>query len=198
MDLGPVGAGIEPVLLGVAGDAVGAGADITAAVELMPDRRRELEDVDLVAHQDVLEHGPGVDDLVGDEARLFEIGVAIGLAQLPFGELVRKAERHVAAGAREHVQEQAEPLGAAGNVVEHDAGAILGAQDRFRREADVLLPGGAAHGADLAELIGQREPFAQVVIGDAGLEIAACVHPCRPVLCGAYDPPPCLRFRDMF
>ena len=39
MHLRAIGAGIEPVLLRIAGDAVGAGADIAAAVLLVPDRR---------------------------------------------------------------------------------------------------------------------------------------------------------------
>ena len=62
--LGAVGAGVQPVLLGIAGDAVGAGADVAAAVLLVPFRRREFGDVDVVAHHDVLEHRAVVDDLV--------------------------------------------------------------------------------------------------------------------------------------
>jgi hypothetical protein len=116
--LGAIGAGVEPVLLGIAGDAVGSGADIPAAVELVPDRRGEFEHVDRVANHDVLEHRPGVDDLMGDDAHLLEIGLAVSFAELPFGEVVGEPERHVAARPREHVQQ-----------IEHDAGTALGAQD---------------------------------------------------------------------
>src|SRR5262249_3735111 len=75
--LGAVGAGVEPVLLGIARDAVGAGADITAAVPLVPDRGRELGDVDVVAHHDVLEDGPVLDDLVWDDLLILEVGFAV-------------------------------------------------------------------------------------------------------------------------
>ncbi len=61
---GAIGAGIEPVLLRVAGDAVGAGADVAAAVLLVPDRRREFGHVDVVAGQHVFQHRPVVDDLM--------------------------------------------------------------------------------------------------------------------------------------
>ena len=63
-------------------------------------------------------------------------------------------------------------LRAAGHIVEHDAGAVLGAQDRFGGEADVFLPARALDGAHFAEPFGMREPFAQIVIGDVGCNIA--------------------------
>ena len=72
-------------------------------------------------------------------------------------------------------------LGAAGDVVEHHAGAVLLAQHSLGGEADILLPGGAADMAHLAELLGQVEPFAQVVIVlDPGRRIAAALHSIPP------------------
>ena len=171
-----VGAGIEPVLLGIAGDGVGAGADIVAAVLLVPFRRRELGDVDVVAHHDVLQDRAIVDDLVRDDALLLQIGFAIGVAELPLGEMIGKAERHVAARAGEHVQQQPEALGAARDVLEHDAGAVLRAQHRLGGEPDILLAVGALDGADLAQALGHREPFAQIVVGDVAGEIAFVGH----------------------
>ena len=97
---------------------------------------------------------------------LLEIGVAIGLAQLPFGEVIGKAQRHVAARAGEDVEQQAKALGTAGNVVEHDARAVLGAQHRLGGEPDILLPARARDLAHLAQPLGIGEPFAQIVIGD--------------------------------
>jgi len=82
--LRPVGAGIEPVLVRVAGDRVGAGADIAAAILFVPDRGGEFEHIDVVARHDVLEHRAVRHDLVGNELHVLEIGVAVGLAQLPF------------------------------------------------------------------------------------------------------------------
>ena len=171
-----VRAGIQPVLLGVAGDAVGAGADVAAAVLLVPDRRGELGDVDLVAHHDVLEHRAALDDLVRDDPRLLEIGLAIGVAELPLGQVIGEAEGHVAPFASEHVEQHAKALRAAGHVLEHHAGAVLGAQDRLGGEPDILLPGCAAHDLHLAKPPRQREPFAQVVIVDMRGEVAAGGH----------------------
>ena len=151
-----IGAGVEPVLFRIAGDAVGAGADVAAAVLLVPDRGGEFGHVDIVAHHDVLEHRAVLDDLVRDDLRLLQIGLAIGVAQLPFGQVVGKAERHVAADAGEHVEQQPEALGRAGHLVEHHAGPVLGAQDRFGGEPDVLLPGRALDVPDLAEPLRQR------------------------------------------
>ena len=168
---GAVGAGVEPVLLRVAGDAVGAGADVAAAVLLVPDRRGELGDVDGVAGQHVLEDRAVVDDLVRDRLLLLQVGLAEAVGQLPFGQVIGKAERHVAADAGEHVEQHAEALGAARDVVEHHAGAVLGAQDRLGGEPDVLLPVRALDVAHLAEQLGAREPFAQVVVGDGAVTL---------------------------
>ena len=174
--LGAVGPGIQPVLLGIAGDAVGAGADVAAAVLLVPFRRREFGDVDVVPHHDVLEHRPVVDDDVRDDALLLQIGLAIGVAQLPLGEVLGKTERHVAAGAGEHVEQQAKALGAARDILEHHARALFGAQHRLGREPDVLLAIGALDGADLAQALGHREPFAQIVVGDVAGEVSLINH----------------------
>ncbi len=183
--LRPVGAGVEPVLVRVAGDRIGAGADIAAAVLLVPDRGGEFEDVDVVARHDVLEHRAVRHDLVGHQLHVLEIGLAIGLAQLPFAQVVRKAEGHVAARAGEDVEQQPKALGAARDVVEHHAGAVLGTQDRLRGEADVLLPGRALDVADLAQALGMIEPPAQVVIGDMPLQVAPLVHRWFPLArCG--------------
>ncbi len=179
-----IGAGVEPVLLGVDGDAVGAGADIAAAVLLVPDRGGELGDVDVIAQHDVLEHRAVVDDLVRDDLRLDEIGLAIGVGELPLGQVVRKSKGQVAPPAGEHVEQHAEALRAAGHVLEHDAGAVLGAQDRLGGEPDILLPGCAAHDLHLAQPLREREPFAQVVVGDVRGEVAAGGHSvCFPCDC---------------
>ena len=183
MHLRAIGAGIEPVLLRIAGDAVGAGADVAAAVLLVPDRRGEFGDVDVVAHHDVLEHRAVLDDLVRDDLRILQIGFAIGVAQLPFGEMVGEAERHVAAHAGEHVEQQPEALGRARHLVEHHAGAVLGAQDRLRDQPDVLLPGRALEVLHLAEPLGGAEPLAQVVIGDVGFDVASVGHSSFSTVC---------------
>jgi hypothetical protein len=174
--LGAIGAGIEPALLRIAGDGVGAGADIAAAVLLVPFRRRELGDVDLIAHHDILEHRPVLDDDVGHDALLLQIGLAVGVAELPFAEVIGKAERHVAARAGEHVEQQAKALRAARDVLEHHARAVLGPQHRLGGEPDVLLAVRALDRAHLAQTLGHRQPFAQIVVGDIAGEVSLIDH----------------------
>jgi hypothetical protein len=166
-DLRPIGAGIEPLLLRVAGDGIGAGTDVAAAVLFVPNRRREFQNVDGVAHQHVFEDRPVVDDLVRHDFRLSQERLTIGVAQLPFRQMVGEAERHVAPRSGEHVHQQTKARRTAVDVLEHDARPVLGAQNRLSSEPDILLPVGAAHHTHFAEPLGFREPFAQIVIGDA-------------------------------
>src|SRR5262249_61687538 len=148
------GAGVGPVLLGIARDAVGAGADVAPAVLLVPLRRRELGDVNLVAHHDVLEYRSVVDDDVRHDALLLQIGLAVGVAELPFAQVIGKAERHVAARAGEHVEPEAEAIRAAWDVLEHHAWAVLRPQHRLGGEPDVLLAVSALNRAHLAQPFG--------------------------------------------
>ena len=90
--------------------------------------------------------------------------------------MIGKAQRHVAADAGEHVEQHAKALRRARHLVEHHAGAVLLAQDRLGGEADVLLPARALHVPHLAEQFGAGEPLAQIVVGDAGVDVAAVVH----------------------
>src|SRR5262249_11665954 len=105
-----------------------------------------------------------------------QIGLAIGVAQLPFTEVIGKAERHVAALAGKHVHEQAKAFWTARDVLEHDAGAVLGAQHRLGSESDVLFAVCALDGADLAEALGHGEPFTQVVVGDVASKVTLSAH----------------------
>ena len=181
-----IGAGVQPVLFRIARDRERARADIAAAVLLVPDGRGEFLHVDVGAHEDVLEHRAIGDDLVRDDLRPREIGLAIGVRELPLGQMIGEAERHVAASAGKHVHQDAETFRTPGNFVEHDAGPVLGAQDRFRGKADVLLPGGALDVAHLAQALGMDEPLAQVVVADLAGKIAALVHQ-DPVSSAAYS-----------
>jgi hypothetical protein len=90
--------------------------------------------------------------------------------------VIGKAERHVATLAREHVHEQAKAFWAARDVLEHDAGAVLGAQHRLGGKSDVFLAVCALDRADLAEALGHRQPFAQIVIGNIAGDVALPAH----------------------
>ncbi len=66
--LHPVGAEIDPVAVGIAGDDQAFGADVAAAVVLVPLRRREGVDVDGAAFEHVLQHRAfGDDDRAGSD-----------------------------------------------------------------------------------------------------------------------------------
>jgi len=90
--------------------------------------------------------------------------------------MVGKTERHVATRAGEHIHEQAKALRAARDVLKHDARAMLGAQHRFGGEPDILLAASALDGADLVKPLGERKPFAQIVIGDIACKIPLVDH----------------------
>src|SRR5215212_8432730 len=92
-----VRAGIEPVLLGIARDAVGPSADVTAAVLFVPDRRRKRFDVHVVPTHNVLENRSVVDNFVRDEALRTEIRFAKSVAQFPLGKMVGETKGHVPA-----------------------------------------------------------------------------------------------------
>ena len=111
-----------------------------------------------------------------DHPLLLEIGFAIGVAELPFGEVIGKAERHVATRAGEHVQQQPKALGTIGDVLEHDARSVFGPQHRLGCKPDVLLAIGALDRAHLAQPLGERKPFAQIVIRDIAGEIPLVDH----------------------
>src|SRR5215813_11293325 len=81
--------------------------------------------------------------------------------------MIGKAESHVAPRAGEHVHQQAKARRTPVDVLEHDARPVLGSQNCFSGEPDILLPVGAAHYTHFAEPLGLGEPFAQIVIGDA-------------------------------
>src|SRR5712692_1722721 len=93
--------------------------------------------------------------------------------------MVGEAERHVAAGAGEHIEEKTNPSGTAGNVVEHDARAVVRAQHDLRSEPDILLPARSMHGANFAETLGEGQPLSQVVERDLALDVARAAHDVR-------------------
>src|SRR5262249_57133624 len=76
----------------------------------------------------------------------------------------------------EHVRQQAEAFRTTWDALEHDAGAVLRAQHRLGGKPDLLLAVCPFDGADLAQALGYREPFAQVVVGDIAGEIALPDH----------------------
>ena len=166
VDHHPVGADVDPVLFGIAGDVVAAGADVASAVGFVPERDGEFGDVDGVAGEHVLHHRAGLDELMGDGLQLAHVVFEEGLGELELVEFDREAQGEVLALAAEEIGQDARALLGAGDVFEDHARRVLVVLDEFGGHADVFLPGGALDVPDLAQFLGFRNPFAQVFVGD--------------------------------
>ena len=68
-----VGAEVDPALVRVLGHHQAARADVASAVQLVDERHRKLEQVDVVALEDVLHHRPGVHHAVRDRVVLRDL-----------------------------------------------------------------------------------------------------------------------------
>ena len=179
----PVRAEVHPVLLGIARDVEAAGADVAAAVVLVPDRRRELRHVDVVTHHDVLEDRSATDFPIWDGLHLFEAVLQERFAQLELRQARLVAEGHVLAFPAEEVGKNAETLRVAGHVVEDDTRRSVRVHGDLRGHADVFLPRGAANDLDLAEFLRLGDPFAKVVVNEVHRRGAAGLAfdvRCRP------------------
>ena len=112
--------------------------------------------------------GPSVDDLVGNEAHVLEIGVAVGVAELPFGQVIRERRRSCCGAFRRTCSTAARnPFGQPGMSSNTTQGPFSA-----RKIASAARPISSCQlaprdRADLAEPLGKRQPLAQVVIGDA-------------------------------
>src|SRR6266508_2001864 len=155
------------------GDIEAAGADVTAAVGLVPFRRRKAGDVDVISLHDVLEDRAFI-DVFGRNAlhRRHEMG-AEAFAQFDLVEVGREAQRHILALAAEEIDEHAAALDRPGNPVEDKAGRAIVMERHARDHADILLPGQTAHVFDLVEPARLVEPLAQIVIRQARRDIGA-------------------------
>ncbi len=173
LDHHAVGAGVDPFLVGVLGDVVGAGADVAAAVFLVPLRRRELVHVDVVARQNVLQHRAVLDDLVLDRLLgLGDVGQAFGQFQLV--HVGREADGQALALAAEEVGQHAVAVLAAGDLVEQGAGRRVGMVQQFGHHADLTLPAQAVQVAHLAQLIGLLDKFAEITVSEGVLYVVGC------------------------
>src|ERR1700752_1955331 len=92
MDHNPIGAVITPSFVGLAGDIDASRTDIAAAVFIMPERRRELEHVDIAVFVHVVEKSTFL-----DEFRRYRLDTLIivfpNLDEIHFGFAWRKPQR---------------------------------------------------------------------------------------------------------
>ena len=142
----------------------------------MPNRRRKLEHIDVVAKHDVLKDRTVGDDLVRNDPRMFEIRGPVRVAHFPFAQMLRQPERHRAALAGEHIHQQAKALRAAGNVLEDDARTVIRAHDGLRRKAHIFFRVGAGNRTHFAETIGGRKPLTQIGVRNVGGGVGMVCH----------------------
>ena len=161
-----IGAVVDPAGVGIAHDHHVAGADVVAAVVLVPARRRDLGDVDVLAGVDVLQERPGLDHRRAGccappscSVRQYDTSsTAEPSAGRPSVRLMRRTEVRMFARMRW-------PCAIARNVVEQHRRVAHLAHVEIDDAADLLLALGAR---DLLHLAGgpQRlDPGAQVLLG---------------------------------
>src|SRR5262249_54377178 len=162
--LDAVGAVIDPAGVGILHDDHAAGADVVAAVVLVPARGRDLEEIDRAAAGDVLQERTGVDRHRRDRLGVLHVATP-ELHQLHLRRLGRHAEGEVDAPHRgEDVRDHAIARRIAGYVVEQDGRAAARALVDVDDAADLLLALGTADRGELAGFLQGREPGAQVLV----------------------------------
>ena len=176
-----VGAVVDPAGVGIAHDHHVAGADVVAAVVLVPARHRDLEQVDIVAGLDVLQERTARHRYRRDGLRFLHVFAPMP-HQLDLGAVGRVAHRHVDAADRgEQIRQNPMTLRISRDVVEqHQRIADLALVD-IDDAADLALTLGAADVGDLAGRLHLREPSAQILfrrVGGAcrGSRIDVLVH----------------------
>ncbi len=186
VDHDAVGAAVDPALVGIAGDVEAAGADIAAAVLLVPFRRRELGHVDRVALHDIFQDRGGGDVFRRDLLHLRHVVLAELLGQLELAEVGREAQRHVLALAAEEVNEHAAAGQRTRHVLEEHRRRLLVMQNDLGSHADIVLPVETLHRAHLAQFARFFEPFAQIAIGEPRLDVGAraALRPASPAADG--------------
>ena len=184
-----IGAVVDPAGVGIAHDHHVAGADVIAAVVLVPARHRNLEKVDVVAGLDVLQERAARHLDRRDGLGLLHVFAPMA-NQLDLGAIGRIAHRHVDAADRgEQVRQDAVALGIAGDVVEqHQRIADLALED-IDDAADLALALGAADVRHLAGRLHLREPGAQILLRRIGFRRGAArinvtVHSVVPLIQG--------------
>ena len=172
VDLGAIGAEIEPAVVGVLRHRAVGGADEARLVELVMARHRKFQHIDLVALDHVLQDRPVIDEAGRQRFELRHARV-IALHHVDLAlvfERQPERERHAADG-REVAVKGAKTLRISGNLVE---------QDRRRRVARLLgehvgdsphldIPMGAIDMQQLAHPVDFIEPGAQATVLDFAL-----------------------------
>ena len=164
LGLDAVGAVVDPAGVGMLHDHHAAGADVAAAVVLVPFRRRDLEDVDVGARGDVLHQRPVVDRDRRNGLGVLHVGAPVA-HEVHLAGVGRHAEREIDPPHRgEDVRDHAVAARKAGDVVEHHRRRAHGALIDVDDAADLLIALGAGDGHELAGRFHLREPDAQILL----------------------------------
>ena len=105
VDHHPVGAAIDPAGVRITRDVITSSANVASAVGMMPLRRRESGDVNVLTGHHVLHDWPVIDVSRRNTLHLGGVMDAESFAQLHLGQIGRKAERHVLALAAKKIHQ---------------------------------------------------------------------------------------------
>ena len=169
--LDAVGAVVDPARIRVLHDHHAAGADVRAAVELVPLRHRDLAKIDLGAGIHVLHDRPALHRRRRDRSCLGEIAPPV-VDELDLGRFGRHAHRQRnALDAGEDVRCNAVTARIAGNLVEQHRLVVGRALVDIDDAADLLLAVRAAHLLQLARGLHLRQPVPQIRVRHIGLRL---------------------------
>ncbi len=165
LGLDAVGAVVDPSGVGVLHDHHAAGADVAAAVVLVPFRRRYLEDVDVASRSDVLHQRSVVDRDRRNGLGVLHVGAPVA-HEVHLARVGRHAEGEIDPPHRgEDVRHHAMAARETGDVVEHHRRRPHGALVDVDDAADLLVAPGAGDGDELARGFHLRQPDAEVLLG---------------------------------
>ena len=163
-----IGTVVDPAGVRILHHHHAAGADVVAAVVLVPARRRDLLDVDILAAAHVLRERAGFHRDRRDALRLLHVFAPVG-DEIDRRAVDRPAQREVDAPDRgEDVRENAVAARVARNVVEQHGAVAHLAHVEVDDAADLVLALGAADLLQLARRAQLVDPGAQVLLGWLG------------------------------
>ncbi len=158
-----IAAEVHPPVVGILGDIERAGADVAAAVELVPLRGGELEYVDLGTAHDILKDGTVLHDLRHDVRNALARPLLPRLHELVGSAVDGQAERHGDSPERpEPIRQDAKTLFVTDDLVEDRGLRGSCAAEDLGRHPDVLFGVRAGDGLKLANLVDLLEPFADI------------------------------------
>ena len=165
LGLDAVGAVVDPPGVGMLHDHHAAGADVAAAVVLVPFRRRDFENVDVASRGDVLHQRPVVDRHRRNGLGVLHVGAPVA-HEVHLARVGRHAESEIDPPHRgEDVRHHPMAPREAGDIVEHHRRRPHGALVDVDDAADLLVAPGAGDGYQLAGRFHLRQPDAEVLLG---------------------------------